>query len=746
MFGPGAHAGDPTDAQAKAAWEDLKRRPVDEANFRAVCDLLQDIARTDIELSYRLLAEYEPMVRATHNRGWLHILLMGWAKAKESLGSTADAEGLYAAARANAARGVDGDGVASLSAGDARRYDEALVGTVLLYAEWGKPDSLQKYVALGKTAATAAGDTENLSFLYTFGALGNMADTAAMGQGLRKAMSLAAELPNKNAYFTAKYNFASIYCRNDPQTQVGVLQSLLELANDSTLTHRYRLYERTAFAFRNARPSIYLQLMQVNLLLTDYENAGKFGELLYDAVVRPNPAAPQAPFFTSELAIVKAYEGKFEAAHHWLSQSAGLFKVPVAQIPYPSYFLAAGMLAEHAHKYDSALSYYGMAYRMGGMEGLHLMPSALYYAHALVGSNRLMEAGRILDSLRLGLPGRVYTAYGYYFYKHEAELLKAKGDDNGYARALEQYYAIKDSLTNLHHYRAIEEIEARVRVRDKEEQIDRLNREQLERKEKQRRERLFFLVLFGLGVGLVLLLIGYIRQRELVQKRRIGELEKQHRIEVMQGAIDAERRERHSIADQLHDEVGGLLSLAILNLSSAMEKEPPRDDPAGRQLNRAQESLQTIAVTVREISHRLTPLGIEKYGFRHAVQDLVDAVNGSYKLSLELVMIGFDSGDPVFPEAFLTDLYRMVQELVQNILKHARATKGVVQLVQHEEGVSLLVEDDGIGFGETTAAGGRGLQAIHARVAYYNGRIELSEKKENGVLIMIELPMEKINK
>jgi hypothetical protein len=73
----------------------------------------------------------------------------------------------------------------------------------------------------------------------------------------------------------------TIYCQNDPQREVTILESLLELAKDSTLTHKPRLYERTDFYFRNAAPSIYSQLVQVNLLLADYENAWKFGELLY---------------------------------------------------------------------------------------------------------------------------------------------------------------------------------------------------------------------------------------------------------------------------------------------------------------------------------------------------------------------------------------------------------------------------------------------------------------------------------
>ncbi len=715
-----------------------------ESNFHAICDLLQDIAKTDIDQAYSILSEYTPMVKRTGNKAWVHILLMGWAKARESLTNFPEAEQLYAAARSNAA-------------GDARHYDEALVGTVLLYAEWGKPDSLDKYVRVGKAAAGSAGDKENLSFLYTFGAMAQVADTAAMGRDLRTAMTLARDLPNRNALFTARYNYSSIYCRNNPQLQVSILQSLLELARDSTLTHKYKLYERTAFSFRNPGPNIYLQLMQVNLLLADYDNAGKFGELLFDAVVKPNPAAPQAPFFTSELALVKAWQGEYGEARRYLEESRRLFKVPEEKITYPSYFLAAGMIAEQEGREEQALQDYSVAYHIGGMEGLHLMPSELYYAHALIRAKRLDEAGHILEQARGQLPARTYTAYGYYFYKAYSELLKVKGDDAAYGKALEQYYSIKDSLLNLNHYRAIEEIEARVRLRDKEQQIVRLNEEQAERIANQRRERIFYAVLFCLAVILLVLLVGYsrnlyrrrrqaeeiARQREVLQEQRISEMEKQHRIQVMQGAIDAEQRERHKIADQLHDEVGGLLSLATLNLSSALEKER-ENDKGKQQLEQAQDTLLTVSTTIRELSHRLTPLMIEKYGFRRAIEDMVHAVNVSQKLSLEAVIVGFDD-TTAYSGALLNELYRMIQELVQNILKHAQATQALLEVVEHPSQVSILVEDDGKGIYEGETAKGRGLDTIRSKIAYLNGRIEIGRKKEKGTLIVMEIPVENVN-
>src|SRR5271170_3854609 len=114
-----------TDEEARSAWNDLRKRNVTEENFKQTCDLIQDVAQTNISISYEILGQYFPMVKATGNHQWTHVLLMNWARAKESLNTFDEADSLYKEARAN--------GLANL-----RNYDEALVGTVLMYLEWDK--------------------------------------------------------------------------------------------------------------------------------------------------------------------------------------------------------------------------------------------------------------------------------------------------------------------------------------------------------------------------------------------------------------------------------------------------------------------------------------------------------------------------------------------------------------------------------------------------------------------------------
>lgn len=716
------------------AWEKLKRSPIDINSFRLACDLMQNIGRTNLKQSYKMLAEYTPLVKASGHRDWMHILLMGWAKAKESTGYFEEAENLYRDVFQNAGE-------------QNRYYREAIVAMVLMYAEWGKMDSVDKYLQAGEQLCKKADDKENLSFLYGFRAMTHSEDTAAMRYYFEKAMELGAGLHDKNALFTARYNYAYIYCQNNLLKQVMEFEALLELSKDSSLNHYPRkLYERTAFTFRNAGPSVYYNLMQINLLLTDFDDAWKFAELFYDATIKPNPASINAPYFNAEMAIAKAYQGDFVKADNFLHTSQNQFALPEDSIPYLSYFLAAGMLAEHAGQYSKALHYYSMALKKGNTQSQHLIPPEIYYARALIRTKQLNEAGIILKKFNLLKDVRKYSAVGLNYYKCYSELLKAKNDYAGYTQALETYYSIKDSLANLNRYRAIQEIEAKVRVRDKEQQIVRLNAENITRAKQLQKERIFYMALISFTILTIVLLVLFLRNRQVrskqqqaLQQNKMEQLQKQHRIEIMQGAIDAEENERRKIADQLHDDVNASLALATLNISSALEKDS-NDELAKKKIHKSYEILSSVTATIRDLSHRLTPLMIEQYGFRNAIEDLATTVNLSEKIKLETVVVGFERTEK-YPSSFLNDIYRIVQELLHNILKHAGASHAIVELVEHEKQISIMVEDNGIGIAENVSAKGQGLSTIRSRVAYRNGVIEIAGKKENGSSIIIEIPV-----
>lgn len=718
----------------EAAWQKIKREPITETSFRQACDLMQQIGRTNLKKSYEMLAEFVPMVKATGNRQWVHVLLMGWARAKESTGYFPEAEKLYYEVLSNTKE-------------DERYYREAIVLMMLMYAEWGKIDSLDKLAAIGERLCAAANDKESLSFIYGFKAMTRTADTSAMRTYFEKAIDIASDLPDKNALFTAKYNYAFAYNQNNLQRQVSIFEELLELSQDSTLNKYPRaLYERTNFTFRNAGPSVYYNLMQINLLLTDYDNAWKFAELFYNATIKPNPRSINAPYFNAEMAIAKAYQGDYTTAREYLDSSRTQFNMAEDSIPYLSYFIAAGFLAEQANQQEKALHYYATGLKKGHTQSQHLIPPEIYYAHLLIRMNRLKEAEQVVAKFQQLKEARKYSAIGLSYYKFYAELLKAKGEFAPYSRALETYYNIKDSLTNLNRYRAIKEVEAKVRIRDKEQQIVRLNDENAARIQQIRRERIFYAILIGFAGLIIILLVLLLRnrqirsrQRDALQQSNMEQMQKQHRIEVMQRAIDAEENERRKIADQLHDDVNAMLALATLNISSVVEKGT-QDEQSAKKLEKSYEILSGVAGTIRDLSHRLTPLVIEKYGFKKAIEELGDTVNLSEKIKLQTVVVGFDDSSK-YNLNYLNDIYRIVQELVHNIIKHAQATHALLELVEHENDISVMVEDDGIGIAEDRAEKGKGLNTIQSRIAYLNGKMEITRKQEKGTLIVIEIPV-----
>lgn len=729
-----------TEAEGRQIWKELKVKAVTEENFRAVCDLAQEMGKSNINLYYEIVTEYLPIVKKTGDRRRTHILLMSLAKTKVALGLYEEAEKLYQQIHENA-----GDSTAFLRT--------SLVGTVILYSEWQKqPDSLNKYFPIAERQFLKTNDKEALSFIYTFKALTLLDQAGAVRDYLGKAIQLATGLPDKNALFTARYNYTLAVFQNSPQQQIAGFESLLELAKDSTLVPNAKLYSGRLYSFGLAEMSVYYQLAQLNLMLTDYENAGKYGQLFYDLTITNYPTGADVPYISTELSIIKFYQGQYGEARRYLDTSLARFKLPEDKIPYVNYFLAAGMLAEHAGQPDKALSYYEKAHKFGNESyGLLLMPPAVYYAHGLVLNNRLGEAKKVFAEFESEIKTRKYTALGFYYYKYYSDFLKAGNNYPDYTKALQAFYEIKDSLTNLNQYRAIQEIETKMSVREKEQQISRLNEENIARVKEIRRGRIYATIFASLAVGIILLLVAYsrnqlqrkrqaeqiTRQNEVLAQNKLIEMEKQHRIEVMQGAIDAEENERHKIADQLHDEAGGMLALASLNISSALETGS-QDLQSEEKIRKAYEVLTTVSSTVRDISHRLTPLVIEKYGFKKAIEDMAQTVNLSRKLRLETVLVGFEE-DNKYPVSLLNNLYRITQELLHNILKHARATEARIELVEHEDRLSLMVEDNGIGIGDYEAAKGKGLAAIRSKIAYMTGEMEIMKTREGGTLVVIEI-------
>ena len=723
-----------TDEEARAKWAELKRSRPTEENFKASCDLIQAVSRTNMRLAFDIVGEYLPLLMETGNHRWIHVLLMVTAKTKEVMRLYPDASALYKQALENAA-------------GNDSLLRSVYVALVAFYSDSGQPDSLNKYFPIAEKRFLKTGDKEALSFIYTFKAQTLPGDTALAREYLDKAIVLAQDLKDRNALFTARYDYILTVLQNDPAQQIAGFESLLDLARDSSLVPNNKFYNAHLYRFGLAAITVYHQLAQLNLLLTDYDNAGKYMQLCYDSTKASPYGKPGIPYTSAYLSIVKAYQGQFDEARAYLDSSLRTFNVPEDQIPLVNYFIAAGLIAEHDGQEARALAYYRKARTFGDESfELSLVPPGIYYAHGLLLNGRLDSVRQVLKKFQPELAPRKYTAYGYYYYQCDAGLQKALKNYPAYAAALDTFYAIKDSLSNLNRYRAIQVVETRMRVREKEGEIRQLNDNSAAATARTRKERIFYILLISIAALAIVFLSLYLRtrrvrerQQEALQESRITQLEKQRHIDVMQGVMEAEEKERHKIADQLHNEVNSMLALAILNISSTLEKGMSNDQSEKR-IYKTQEILSSVSTTIRELSHRLTPLVIERHGFRKAIEDLGDTVSLSGTIKLEVIIVGFeDSGK--YPLALLNDLYRIVQELLQNILKHSLATAATLEVVDQDHQISIIVDDNGVGIGESAYRKGKGLSTIRSKVAYLKGQMEITPKNDKGTLIVMEIPV-----
>jgi signal transduction histidine kinase len=210
--------------------------------------------------------------------------------------------------------------------------------------------------------------------------------------------------------------------------------------------------------------------------------------------------------------------------------------------------------------------------------------------------------------------------------------------------------------------------------------------------------------------------------------------------EMHQYIVVGEERERKRVAEELHDGLGGLLSALKMNVERIDLEN--KDFSAQEQMiyKSMLEMIDKACQEVRDISHNMLPVALEHFGISIVLQNMARQINQGGKIQLEVDIFGFEKRIDLNTELHL---YRIVQELFNNILKHAGASKAVIQLVKQNNYISLLVEDDGSGFERATVyKNGIGLLNVQSRVKILGGNISIDTSPQSGSTIIITIPYE----
>lgn len=249
-----------------------------------------------------------------------------------------------------------------------------------------------------------------------------------------------------------------------------------------------------------------------------------------------------------------------------------------------------------------------------------------------------------------------------------------------------------------------------------------------------------------LGTSVIWGIIGRMRrnkkinmQEKKLQKEKISTLEKEKQLLSMSSILEGQEKERIRIAKDLHDGLGGLLTTAKAHfgkIQSEIEKIETLNI-----FNSANSMIDKAHDEVRRISHNLMPADLRAGGLPIAVRQLVHEMKTVHETPTELELIGFENLR--IEENLEMTIYRIIQELLNNIVKYADASHVLIQLSKYESDIQVLVEDDGKGFdiGGAMKSNGLGIQSIITRVDQQKGEIDINTSPGNGTSVSMNFPI-----
>ena len=198
--------------------------------------------------------------------------------------------------------------------------------------------------------------------------------------------------------------------------------------------------------------------------------------------------------------------------------------------------------------------------------------------------------------------------------------------------------------------------------------------------------------------------------------------------------------ERNRIAKDLHDGLGSLLSGLKLTLRNVNGNAVLSADNT-KVFTRALGQLDNTIAEMRRVAHSMMPEALLRFGLSEAIQDYCDGLNETQAVKIKFVEIG--KKQHLEKSAEVT-LYRIVQELTNNAIKHAAAKMIFIQLGKHDEGLTITVEDDGKGFDTRPLKKGAGLQNVQSRLDYLKGFFNIESEPGKGTSVTVEMPVEQI--
>ncbi|MBC7848284.1 MAG: sensor histidine kinase [Chitinophagaceae bacterium] len=265
----------------------------------------------------------------------------------------------------------------------------------------------------------------------------------------------------------------------------------------------------------------------------------------------------------------------------------------------------------------------------------------------------------------------------------------------------------------------------------------------LQQSELDKKQFLNYVLIGSASMLLLIFLFAYRNyyHKKKLHQQRITELEAREKLSATQAVLKGEEQERTRLAKDLHDGLGGMLSgikYSMNSIKGNVMMTPENSKAFDRSIDMLDSSIQEM----RRVAHNMMPETLVKFGLETALKDLCNDITQSGALLVDYQSINMQAS--TIDQTTGITIYRIVQELLNNTMKHGAATRSIVQLSKTNSTLSVTVEDDGKGFDPASmdVSKGIGWLNIRHRVEFLKGKLDINSQEGNGVSVMIEVEVQ----
>ncbi len=432
---------------------------------------------------------------------------------------------------------------------------------------------------------------------------------------------------------------------------------------------------------------------------------------------------------------------KFAQARIILNKSKGLLSKYPTESLNSNYFYSEAIYYSKQNNQKSALQFIEKGLKICSLNNDSANSERLNYAkyEALKKSNNLIEAKNILENL---IKNSLFVVNKKDYSLELSKTYKKLGNNDKALEYAEKYIKLNDSLNDSKFKNEIVALEAKFNKTENESKIKQLLA-QKEKSELLAKNNRLNMILLGLAIAFLLIsilfIINYYKNQKKINlqneenlKQELLTAESQKKLAISDALITGEEVERKRLARDLHDGLGSMLSGLKIHINKLSDENIRNSN-----IKKIENQLDNSIKELRQIAQNLMPESLLKLGLETALRDLC------IKLSDEktLVEYQFYANANEISESKQIIIYRIVQELLNNAFKYAKASEILVSINQNENILYLTLEDNGKGFDAKNASSfnGMGLKNIKNRVDFLKGKLEIESEINKGTVFNIEL-------